>query len=97
MAKRKRRRRINPADNHTADLTPRCEAKDCAEFPCYGVKVPALDRRVWLCTAHWRLWRLDAMRAKTRAWQQEQERLVTIELQERMADAPLLVQLEVGG
>lgn len=92
---RKRRRRIEPADNHTPDLTPRCEAQDCSEFPFYGVKMPSIERRVWLCTTHYRYWLVDSMRAQTLAWQRDQEAMIAAALGVWVEEQSALVEAEL--
>lgn len=92
----KRRRRIEPAHNHTPDLTPRCEAKDCgAPWPFYGVKLPSLDRPVWLCHQHWFYARLDEMRAGTRRWQRQQREAWESRFNGWLEQLPVLVQMEI--
>lgn len=96
MPRKKRRRRIEPADNHTPDLTrPCCEAEGCTFFPFYGVDVPSMPRKVWLCYTHWRYAILDEMRAKTRVWQRQQLDLWQVRFQTWFERCPLLVQMEV--
>lgn len=96
MPRKKRHRRIEPAHNHTPDLTPRCEAADCGSpWPPYGVELPSLARRVWLCYAHWRYAVLDEMRAKTRRWQREQREVWDRRCEAWLGQLPLLAQMEV--
>lgn len=104
MAKGKRgrrRRHIDPPDIHTPEVTPLplCEAKDCGELlPLYGVQLPGLERKVWLCHTHFRYWQLDAMRAQTRAWQKEQEFYIGAVIEQWASDhVSLTTRLEVEG
>lgn len=95
MARGKRRRRQRPQQAPPRPSVPKCEAEGCPEFPFYGVKLPALQRRVWLCATHRRFWFLDSMRAPTKAWQKEQVDQLEARVNAWLERQTALVRLEL--
>lgn len=61
-AKRRKRAAVEPA----GPPAPECEADDCAAFPFYGVQLPDLPRKIWLCTRHQFVAYLDVLKRESR-------------------------------
>lgn len=64
-------------------------------MPLYGVTVPALARRLWVCHAHYRYWLLDSMRARVRAWQAERQAETSARVGAWLGRCSPLVRLEL--